>query len=179
MHRGDDEAQPSALTTIEGKAQHPPGPVQLVASGPYETFVAFNLPLEGAVTIGRGGGTDVELRDRRVSRQHARLHVGAGGTFAIEDLGSANGTQVGSGRLAPGQPVPIGVGEAIFIGSTIASIQPTVSGGRVRRADPPRGLDASVAAACLRGVPFTVLVIDLLDGFLAEPLVELAAEHLG
>jgi two-component system response regulator AtoC len=179
MDRGDDDEKSGALTTIEGKAEHPPGPVQLVASGPYETFLAYNLPREGTVTIGRGGGTDVELRDRRVSRQHARLHVGAAGTFAIEDLGSANGTQVGGGRLPPGEAVPIAVGEAIFIGSTIASLQPTVAGQKVRRADPAPGLDAGVAQACLRGLPFTVVVICVLDGFAADQLVDVAAEHRG
>src|SRR5690606_14931664 len=47
----------------------------------------------GAVTLGRRSTCDYVLTDSQVSREHARIIVGDQ-TFAIEDLGSANGVQV-------------------------------------------------------------------------------------
>jgi two-component system, NtrC family, response regulator AtoC len=182
MDEAEDGARSGALTTIEGNFQHPAGPVQLVALGPHESFVAYDLPREGTITIGREG-TDVDLRDRRVSRQHARLHIAPGATFAIEDLGSANGTQVGRERLAPGQRVPVAVGEAIFIGSTIAMLQPRPDPPRARKIVPAIGFEARLAEESARhlasGGGFTVILMEVLDGFYADRLVETAAEHLG
>ena len=73
----------------------------------------FDKPAE-SVIIGRprhGVQVDIDLTpDLRVSRPHARISV-AGGDYWIEDLGSANGTEVdgqpikgvGKVRLEPGQ----------------------------------------------------------------------------
>lgn len=47
-------------------------------------------PLEGSITIGRGGDNDITLVDFDVSRSHARVSYQAG-TWVIEDLGSSNG----------------------------------------------------------------------------------------
>ena len=41
----------------------------------------------------------------------------------MEDAGSANGTQVGRVRLAQGEPIPLGIAEVFFIGSTMALIE--------------------------------------------------------
>jgi len=66
--------------------------------------------------LGRDLDCDVVLDHHRVSRRHARLRVaGAGDSFAIEDLGSRNGTRVGE-ALRPHQPCPVRAGDAIGIG---------------------------------------------------------------
>lgn len=77
----------------------------------------FDQPLE-AVILGRprhGVHVDIDLTpDLRVSRPHARISV-AEGQYWIEDLGSANGTQldgqaikgVGKVRVEPGQTIRI------------------------------------------------------------------------
>lgn len=54
--------------------------------------------VKDVVTIGRDASNDVAINDAEVSRHHARL-TRQGGGYAIEDLGSTNGTFVGSMRL--------------------------------------------------------------------------------
>ena len=72
-------------------------PIRLrVEGGPHlgQTFVVER----SGVTIGRQDGNDIVLDDARLSRQHVRLDLRAGG-LVVTDLGSANGTRVN------GQPV--------------------------------------------------------------------------
>jgi adenylate cyclase len=58
----------------------------------------FVLNDGAAVTIGRGKENDVQVTHESLSRQHARLHVGA--RALLEDLGSRNGTYVDGVRVA-------------------------------------------------------------------------------
>ncbi len=87
----------------------------LRALGP--TFVlSITLPPAGAVTLGRSPEADVKLDDPSVSRMHARLRiVGAG--VSIEDLGSANGTNVGSRVLRRGEAAAFEPGHAATLGA--------------------------------------------------------------
>lgn len=67
----------------------------------------------GTVTLGRRSTCDYVLTDSQVSREHARIIVGEQ-TFAIEDLGSANGVLVngapitGLRRLDTGDTFQVG-----------------------------------------------------------------------
>src|SRR5262249_36593774 len=72
------------------------------------------------ITIGRQPGNMVRLTERNVSRRHARLSR-QNGTVFLEDLGSANGTQVNGERLH-GQ-VALRVGDQVRIGDYELSIQ--------------------------------------------------------
>lgn len=59
----------------------------------------FEIPLENESTlIGRVSDSDLVVKDRFLSRQHARLQR-EGNHFWIEDLGSANGTWVNDRRV--------------------------------------------------------------------------------
>jgi diguanylate cyclase (GGDEF)-like protein len=63
--------------------------------------------------IGRGTDADVWIEDSGVSRQHARIICGSGGRYFVEDLGSTNGTLLGSTRISkaeirPGDRLQIG-----------------------------------------------------------------------
>ncbi|HEV8247345.1 MAG TPA: FHA domain-containing protein [Polyangiaceae bacterium] len=67
----------------------------------------------GTMTIGRRSDCEIVLRDKLVSRVHARIIVGAE-TAAVEDLRSANGVLVngqrihGLQRLQPRDEIKIG-----------------------------------------------------------------------
>ena len=56
--------------------------------------------------------------EAKVSRRHARIRH-QGGKYALEDLGSTNGTYVNRGRrLIPGTAQPIYSGDEIIVGKT-------------------------------------------------------------
>jgi hypothetical protein len=75
------------------------------------------FPLSGAqVELGRGVGVDVRLRDRAISRRHARLGR-EGERFFIEDLDSPNGLYVDGARAK--RRATIEDGALIEIGQTL------------------------------------------------------------
>jgi two-component system response regulator AtoC len=99
-----------------GRAYH------LTVMGP-DVFETRPLPARGALVIGRGRGADVPIDEPRASRRHARLRVGPGADFEVEDLGSANGTRVRGRRLEPGRAVAIAPGEGFAIGALVLMVQ--------------------------------------------------------
>ncbi len=74
----------------------------LVQQGP-RAGQAFDLN-KPVMTIGREAGNDIVLEDPQVSRHHARLTLQAGG-YAIEDLGSTNGTFINEQRVMGARPI--------------------------------------------------------------------------
>ncbi|MCR1785371.1 FHA domain-containing protein [Nocardioides carbamazepini] len=75
---------------------------------------------QAPVLIGRGNDAAIRLDDDYVSTRHARI-VESGGQWYVEDLGSTNGTYLGSQRLT--QPVPVGLGSQIRVGKTIVELR--------------------------------------------------------
>ena len=69
-----------------------------------------------ATLIGRSPNAHLVLEDDGVSRNHARI-LGSDGDYAIEDLGSTNGTYVGGLRVEHRTPLEDGV--RIQIGNTL------------------------------------------------------------
>ena len=69
--------------------------------------------LEGEMVIGREG--EILLSDEHVSRRHAVIRV-VHGRVEIEDLGSANGTEVNGERIT--QPTTLKHGDTITLGDT-------------------------------------------------------------
>jgi DNA-binding NtrC family response regulator len=94
-------------------------------------FETHPLPTGGSVSVGRDDSADVRITDELASRLHARFHIDASGTVAVEDLQSSNGTFVRGERIETGQRLPIQLGEAVTIGFTHLMIQR-------RRPAPPR-----------------------------------------
>jgi hypothetical protein len=77
----------------------------------------------GSVTVGRERGTDLCLRRKSISREHAVFEPDRGGDLWLSDLGSSNGTFVDSRQLSPGErvllapatPVRFGRAECIYL----------------------------------------------------------------
>jgi len=71
------------------------------------------------VVIGRAEGNGVVIDHVSVSRRHAQLRLD-GSKVTIEDLGSANGTFVGSHQLEPSSQVTVAEGQPIRFGDVEA-----------------------------------------------------------
>ena len=108
--------------------------------------------LTGPMVIGRAPDCDVAVRDIILSRRHCRITPTDGGLWAVEDLGSKNGTRINGDNV---QFSILEDGTSIRIGKTQvkyykASLKPAPVGkrpGNVRRrpADPFEALSGTVA----------------------------------
>ncbi|MCR4512812.1 FHA domain-containing protein [Aeromicrobium sp. 50.2.37] len=104
-----------------GKKQRTPrgSPTKLqVVSGPNS---GQSVPLgEGPVLLGRGTDAAIRLDDDYVSTRHARFATN-GEQWFVEDLGSTNGTYLGSQRIT--SPTPVGLGLQVRLGKTIVELR--------------------------------------------------------
>ena len=94
-------------------------PTQLVISeGPN---AGVTVPLSaGPILLGRGADATIRLDDDYVSTRHARF-VPHGDDWYVEDLGSTNGTYIGSQRITT--PMAVAIGVQVRIGKTIAELK--------------------------------------------------------
>ena len=73
------------------------------------------------VAVGRGGQNEVPLDgDEFASAQHARFEARRDGLW-VEDVGSTNGTYVGSSRIT--QPTALQLGSRVRIGKTVLELR--------------------------------------------------------
>jgi len=72
------------------------------------------------ILIGRGPDAAIRLDDDYVSTRHARI-AAADDQWFVEDLGSTNGTYVGSARIT--QPTTLALGTQVRIGKTILELR--------------------------------------------------------
>ncbi len=94
-----------------------PGTVAIVeGSSAGETVSLSQAPL----LIGRGHDAAIRLDDDYVSTRHARIAV-SGDQWYVEDLGSTNGTYVGSSRITA--PTAIQLGTRVRIGKTVLELR--------------------------------------------------------
>jgi FHA domain len=78
-------------------------------------------PLNGdPVLLGRGSDATIRLDDDYVSTRHARF-IPSGDDWYVEDLGSTNGTYIGSQRITA--LTPVGTGVQVRLGKTIAELK--------------------------------------------------------
>ena len=75
---------------------------------------------EAPLLIGRGNDAAIRLDDDYVSTRHARI-ASSGDQWFVEDLGSTNGTYVGTSRIS--QATAIQLGTQIRIGKTILELR--------------------------------------------------------
>jgi two-component system response regulator AtoC len=153
------ESVRSLTTLFDAPVQMPPAAFHLLIMGP-DLFLAQSLPKSGNATIGRDNA-DIRINDPLASRLHARLHIGEGGLFEIEDVGSINGTKVRGVALAHGERVAVLPGEAVTIGSTILMVQETRATARNRRVWPHTHFEARIEEECVRAgetrTPFAII----------------------
>jgi len=128
--RVDTVKTPPAAKQSVKKAPRPPRPRRgsrserqtprqlVVADGP-DRGQSVRLGTE-AVLIGRGTDAAIRLDDDYVSTRHARVATN-GEEWFVEDLGSTNGTYVGSQRVTT--PTPVAVGTPIRIGKTVLELR--------------------------------------------------------
>jgi hypothetical protein len=104
----------SAAHLLETAAGRPPSEIDDAAAGsertpaqrtttPMLVCLTGDAPrtyrlAEATMTIGRGHHCDIQIPTQFVSREHARIEVGAGGVDIV-DLGSRNGVFVNSVRI--------------------------------------------------------------------------------
>ena len=72
------------------------------------------------ILIGRGSDAAIKLDDDYVSTRHARI-AACGDQWFVEDLGSTNGTYIGTVRIT--QPTTITLGTQVRIGKTILELR--------------------------------------------------------
>jgi pSer/pThr/pTyr-binding forkhead associated (FHA) protein len=76
---------------------------------------------DAPVTLGRAHDSTLVLTDDYASNKHARLVPTADG-WSLEDLGSTNGTYLGSNKVS--RPTAVPVGTPIRIGKTVMELRP-------------------------------------------------------
>jgi pSer/pThr/pTyr-binding forkhead associated (FHA) protein len=75
---------------------------------------------QAPLLIGRGTDAAIRLDDDYVSTRHARI-AQSGDQWFVEDLGSTNGTYVGTVRIT--QPATLTLGTQVRIGKTILELR--------------------------------------------------------
>lgn len=76
---------------------------------------------QGTYSVGRENA-DVLLSDPSVSRRHAEIRVTDDGAV-VQDLGSTNGTSVGSHRLAEGEEAVLEDGQEVRFGNSVLTVE--------------------------------------------------------
>jgi pSer/pThr/pTyr-binding forkhead associated (FHA) protein len=75
---------------------------------------------DAPILIGRGADAAIRLDDDYVSTRHARI-ASSGDQWFVEDLGSTNGTYIGTQRLT--QPTTLQLGSTVRIGKTTLELR--------------------------------------------------------
>jgi tRNA A-37 threonylcarbamoyl transferase component Bud32 len=103
-----EEPLPATLERVEVPSPDTPTPVPDMPRSKDLLLVFLSGSLAGQsfefhapcrVVIGRAKGCDIEVFDRRVSRQHCSVHI-EGPAPHVKDLGSANGTRLNGREVA-------------------------------------------------------------------------------
>jgi 3',5'-cyclic-nucleotide phosphodiesterase len=90
-----------------------------IVSGPEK---GRSIPFEAdTVVLGRSPETDIQMKDKSVSRRHLRIKR-RGGQYFITDTGSKNGTYIDGARIAPDKEYEVKEGIPFAIGRTFLSI---------------------------------------------------------
>jgi hypothetical protein len=119
---GAAAAGPSQAPARKGRSRAKGTPTTLVVTeGP---LAGTSLPLRsGGVLVGRNPECALVLDDDYASGRHCRIYPDPSGRdgWAVEDLGSTNGTFIGRERLTGSRPVEVGT--TLRIGKTVLELR--------------------------------------------------------
>ena len=122
-HRGK-RARVTTSTAPSNSPQPRPRPTEARATRLVVTegnLTGTTIPLgASAILIGRAAACTLVLDDDYASSRHARIFP-QGDQWVVEDLGSTNGTFVGSERLV--EPLVLAVGTPVRIGQSVLELQ--------------------------------------------------------
>ena len=114
--KGQKQAKPQKPARTR-RARGAPRTLQIV-DGPN---AGQSVPLgTDPILLGRGTDAAIRLDDDYVSTRHARFATN-GEQWFVEDLGSTNGTYIGSHRIT--SPVPVAIGTSVRLGKTIVELR--------------------------------------------------------
>ena len=120
-NRSQERKAAKAASKARSKPAKPrrgtPTAVAIVEGGNKGEVVSLD---SAPLLIGRGNDAAIRLDDDYVSTRHARI-ASSGEQWYVEDLGSTNGTYVGSSRIS--QPTAISLGTQIRIGKSILELR--------------------------------------------------------
>src|ERR1043165_2948333 len=108
------------------------------------------------VVIGRHRDNPIPIADGKASRKHCRVFVKPDGTVWVEDLESANGTEVNGEeiftprKLVDGDQIIIGKAKIRFLGDTVETTP--ANGMMAIQADPKELIDRLVGGCRLTAV---------------------------
>ncbi len=111
---GSERATPSARSGSSNDVMS----IRLVVLAP-ASLAGTVFDLHGETTVGRAPGCGVVIDDQRVSKLHARLYP-SGGRWAVEDLGSTNGTLLNDGVVD--RPRTAGPGDRVQVGEHVLEL---------------------------------------------------------
>ena len=119
--RADRRAERAARTQARNKPMRRPrgAPTHVAITEGANAGETISLDL-APLLIGRGSDAQIRLDDDYVSTRHARI-ASSGDQWFIEDLGSTNGTYIGSTRLT--QPTTLTLGTQVRIGKTTLELR--------------------------------------------------------
>jgi hypothetical protein len=114
---GDEPRRESRKPKSRKPVRGVPTKLQIVA-GPN---AGQSVPLgDEPILLGRGTDATIRLDDDYVSTRHARFATN-GEQWFVEDIGSTNGTYLGSQRITA--PVPVGIGIQVRLGKTVVELR--------------------------------------------------------
>jgi two-component system, cell cycle response regulator len=107
-----DEATKAATSPGEDLGEHQEKAYLIVLTG---NRLGSMIEVRHGMVVGRSHGTDFQIPEEGISRQHVRILFGPDGRPIIEDMGSLNGTFVNGKRINAGV---LSDGDKIRVGTT-------------------------------------------------------------
>ena len=152
MAGGGDEALGDAVTIVPASSAPPELRYVLLVVAPGGSIDQHDLPASEPCIVGRSAPAHIQLNDASVSRRHARLLRTPLG-FALQDLGSSNGTFVNGDRLGS-DPRSVVVGDKIQFANVAAELKQAPMRAQVARRMAEGELDARLDEECDRSLRF-------------------------